>query len=76
MKAENMDAIILNPSPRRGRRNVFCPSYSECLDNAIGEGWTHWNCSRCEQRFNREAEPEISLSVNHHVAYYEISIKP
>jgi tRNA(Ile2) C34 agmatinyltransferase TiaS len=63
----------MNPTQRRGKRNVFCSFYSECLDIAIGKGWMHWNCAKCEQRFNKEAEPELPRNVNYHVAYYEVS---
>ena len=71
-----MEARTMNPSPKRGRRNVFCPHYSECLDLVIRNGWMHWNCSSCDHRFNREAEPEIPLNVKYSVAYYELSTKP
>ncbi|RJR36026.1 MAG: hypothetical protein C4576_24225 [Desulfobacteraceae bacterium] len=70
-----MNEQPLNPSRTRGRRNVFCWFYSKCLDVAIERKWKQWNCAKCEQRFNRQAEPEISLHVNHNVAYYEVSVK-
>jgi hypothetical protein len=71
---ENMD-MKTNPSPKRGKRNIFCPYYSGCLDTVIRKRWSHWNCSKCEQRANREAEPEIPLNVNYSIAYYELSTK-
>ncbi len=66
---------ITNPSRRRGKRNVFCSFYSECLDVVIGNRWNHWNCTQCEQRFNKGAAPEIPLNVNYNIAYYEVSEK-
>lgn len=65
----------MNPSNSRGKRNLFCPSYSQCLDHVIDMGWMDWNCSKCEQRHDKETDLEIPLSVNHHIAYYEISTK-
>jgi hypothetical protein len=66
-----MDAKT-NPTPKRGKRNIFCPFYSTCLNTAIREQWSRWNCAKCEQRANREGEPEISLNVNYSIAYYEL----
>jgi hypothetical protein len=28
-------------------RNLFCPSYDGCLDQAVAQGWTSWSCARC-----------------------------
>lgn len=72
----NMDGKILNPSQRQGKRNVFCPYYSECLDFAIRNGWMQWSCTKCRERFNKEAEPELLTNVSYSIAYYELSRKP
>ncbi len=64
-----------NPTPKRGKRNIFCPYYSNCLDTVIRKRWSHWNCMKCDQVSNREAEPEIPLNVNYSIAYYELSTK-
>lgn len=66
----------ISPTPRRGKRNIFCPHYSGCLDMVIRKRWMYWNCTKCEQQSNREAEPEIPLNVNYSIAYYELSTKP
>jgi hypothetical protein len=28
-------------------RNLFCPSYDACLDEAVASAWTSWTCARC-----------------------------
>lgn len=28
-------------------RNLFCPSYDTCLDEAVARAWTSWTCARC-----------------------------
>lgn len=28
-------------------RNLFCPSYDDCLDQAVEQAWTSWTCARC-----------------------------
>ncbi len=66
-----MKEKMIHPCRRRGRRNVFCPSYSKCLDLVIGKGWRTWNCAKCDQRFDEEAE--IPLNVNDQIPYYEVS---
>lgn len=64
-----------NPIPRMGKRNIYCPYYSGCLDVVIRKNWAYWNCTKCEERANREAEPEIALNVNYTIAYYELSTR-
>jgi hypothetical protein len=62
-----------NPTPDQGSRNVFCPYYSECLDSVIKRAWMSWHCRLCGERFNQAARPELALTVNHSVAYYEFA---
>jgi len=68
-----MKEVKLNPSPNKGSRNVFCPYYSECLDRVIKNAWMSWHCHLCGERFNQGAKPELSLTVSHTVAYYELA---
>ena len=65
----------LNPTPRHGARNVFCPHYDECLDLAIKKGWMAWHCHSCGERSNHAARPEPVLSINYSVAYYEFAVR-
>jgi hypothetical protein len=38
----------INPERRvEADRNLFCGSYDDCLDYAIGSGWSSWTCARC-----------------------------
>jgi hypothetical protein len=43
---------------RKGRRNLNCPAYRECLDLAARERWPGWSCGRCRRRGERSREPE------------------
>lgn len=64
------------PNPSRGdksSRNVFCPYYSDCLDKVIKRGWMSWHCHQCGEQFNQTARPELALTVNYAVAYYELA---
>lgn len=61
-----------NPRRRKGKRNVFCSYYNECLDQAVKRGWDFWDCSDCDYQTDRGAEPEFQQSANHDIAYYEI----
>lgn len=36
-----------NPTPKKGERNVFCPYYDHCLDEAVARAWNTWHCSKC-----------------------------
>jgi hypothetical protein len=48
--AEGSDAfeeLMLNPMQRQGKRNVYCPYYSLCLDHAVQKGWQYWDCDEC-----------------------------
>jgi hypothetical protein len=35
-------------------RNVFCPSYSDCLNKTVRKNLTGWECSICSFRDKRE----------------------
>jgi len=68
-----MKEFTPNPVPEQGSRNVFCPYYSDCLDRVIKAGWMAWHCRLCGQRFNQAARPELVLSTDHSVEYYELA---
>ena len=63
------------PKRGEGERNVFCFYYGECLDEAIDREWGSWECSRCLHRKDRRAAPEMQLSANHAIAYYDVGRK-
>lgn len=67
-----MGSELRKPLQRRGKRNIFCPFYGECLDEAVKRCWTHWSCSGCVHRLDHGAEPERPGNVNYSIAYYEV----
>jgi tRNA(Ile2) C34 agmatinyltransferase TiaS len=62
-----------NPVHQSGVRNAFCPHYKECLDSAIQKGWEDWDCSSCHYKTNQDDKPEMRLTVNETIAYYEMA---
>ena len=47
----------LRPMPRAKDpvRNVFCPSYTACLNTAARRGWQDWTCLQCSNGRQVEA---------------------
>ncbi len=43
---------------KKGRRNVYCPHYTGCLDLAIIKNWFGFSCARCSWREVQET-PEV-----------------
>ena len=35
-------------------RNVLCPYYNACLDNAVAKDLPQWDCSTCEHKHTKE----------------------
>jgi two-component system, cell cycle response regulator CpdR len=58
-----------NPVWRRGNRNVFCPLYRECLDDAIKGSWPNWDCDDCPHKLNHKNEPDPLLAVTRSIEY-------
>jgi len=58
-----------NPVWRRGKRNVFCPLYRECLDDAIKGSWQDWDCGDCPHKLNNKNEPDPLLAVTRSIEY-------
>jgi hypothetical protein len=58
-----------NPVRRRGNRNVFCPLYRECLDDAIKGSWQDWDCEDCRHKLNHKNEPDPLLAVRPSIEY-------
>jgi len=61
--------IERNPVQRRGNRNVFCPLYRECLDDAIKGSWQDWDCDDCPHKLNHKNEPDPLLAVARSIEY-------
>jgi hypothetical protein len=62
------------PTPREGKRNLFCIHYDRCLDQAIHKTWETWNCTGCDQQGNQDPEYISVFETSHPVAYYEVMI--
>jgi len=58
-----------NPVRRQGNRNVFCPLYRECLDDAIKGSWQDWDCDDCPHKLNHKNEPDPLLAVTQSSEY-------
>jgi len=58
-----------NPVRRQGNRNIFCPFYRECLDDAIKGSWQNWDCGDCPHKLNHKNEPDPLLAVTQWVEY-------
>ena len=64
-----------NPGLKGGKRNIFCPHYSECLDFVIREQWISWGCKDCLHKFNESGRAELEPRIDQGVPYYEVSIR-
>ncbi len=62
------------PSPKHGKRNLFCMYYDKCLDLAIKKTWETWNCSSCNQQSNQDPQYVTVFETSHSVAYYEVTV--
>ena len=70
-KTKNKE-IKFSPGNKEGKRNIFCPYYSECLDFVVQEQWLSWNCKSCEHRLNESAKTEILAGREDSIPYYEV----
>ena len=61
----------LNPSSKRGERNLFCTHYSDCLDHVVSWKWHHWSCGECSNKFIEETRDMVQ-TVNDSNIYYEL----
>jgi hypothetical protein len=61
-----------NPICKRGKRNIYCPLYSNCLDHAVNQFWQHWSCSQCSYR-ETKAFDETGYGAETDLLDYEFS---
>jgi len=61
-----------NPQHRRGKRNIFCPLYNDCLDYAVQSTWTGWSCSRCPYKAVMEPPHEYGYTTTDTALSYEL----
>jgi hypothetical protein len=62
------------PGSKQGKRNIFCPFYSQCLDFAIQQQWLSWNCRNCEHMLNESAKADILAGREDSIPYYEVAM--
>lgn len=67
-----MEMIERRPLNRRGYRNVLCPHYSECLDDAIARAWEYWECGGCEYRLTEDLDVDIHFAANDPLPFYDL----
>jgi hypothetical protein len=58
-----------HPVRKRGNRNIFCPFYRECLDDAIKGAWQDWDCEDCRHKLNHKNQPDCLLFVTSAIEY-------
>ena len=68
-------SIKRRPVCKKGERNVLCPHYSDCLDEAVKKSWQYWDCGECRYKSIQESSFEMMRSVNDSVAYYDLPTK-
>jgi hypothetical protein len=40
-----------DPLEKKGKRNLWCECYNDCLDYAVKNHWRVWSCSKCKHQF-------------------------
>jgi hypothetical protein len=60
----------LNPIPKTGERNIYCPYYNDCLDYAVTHSWETWDCSQCPHKSIKQSISEYRL--NNTDTYYDL----
>lgn len=64
-----------NPISRSGDRNVLCPLYRECLDQAVREAWADWDCSECAYRLTEDIRSDGQFTLSNPVDFYELPLE-
>ena len=64
-----------NPIQRRGKRNVLCSYYNDCLDHAVKKSWEDWDCAKCEHRWDQGSDMELHFTASETVAYYDLPLE-
>jgi len=66
---------IRRPLNKKGDRNVLCPYYSDCLDEAVEKSWRYWDCRECSHKTRRDPTIGFHWSVNDGVLFYELPVE-
>lgn len=70
-----MDAVTVkrNPTPKKGERNLFCPYYNRCLDEAVARSWNTWHCTKCPYVSTQPKISEDAVYTDGAVLYCSVS---
>jgi len=64
-----------NPIPKRGERNICCPLYNDCLDQAVEGSWQSWDCSQCPHKLTRQSITEYEYEINDPEPNYDLPLE-
>lgn len=70
-----MNRMERSPLNHKGNRNVLCPHYSQCLDEAIARAWEFWECGSCENRLTQDLEVDIHFAANDPLLFYDLPVQ-
>ena len=62
-----------NPIHHKGKRNLYCPHYRNCLDHASKNHWEFWACQDCAHLNETKSATEVLLSPHNADLYYSLS---
>ncbi len=61
-----------NPLHQDGQRNLFCPYYRGCLDQAVSLRWHCWSCTECPHRMESELLTDGILTCSDATPFYTL----
>jgi hypothetical protein len=61
-----------NPLNQEGQRNLFCPYYRNCLDQAVRLRWQFWSCAECPHRLESELLTDGILTCSDAYPFYTL----
>ena len=61
-----------NPVHTKGDRNIFCPFYRNCLDDAVRFRWKYWACLHCQHKKNGKFLTDVLLTPTDTSPYYSL----
>ena len=62
------------PVHKQGERNLFCPYYDDCLDQAVRKNWADWDCRGCAHRSVQDSPGDSRFTSSLYVEYYELPL--
>jgi hypothetical protein len=65
-------AANTNPLNQEGPRNLFCPYYRKCLDQAVRLRWPSWSCTECRHQLESEIVSDGILTCSDACPFYTL----